>query len=220
VVLSVTNWAWRSEPERDVFSAAGRSTPARFALDSLAVDTVARGGRALYLIQTAIGRKSRLLRVGGFDERLRYGEDTRLLLRLALDGPFAVLSQTLLIRDEGDGVSNLSQQDDPVARRDRNRTAAEMLLEAYVRAADLPWSVQLRLRRLVAYHLGFDARLAAEDGDLRLARRRAVESLAYAWNGRTALRCVVGLAFPSLMSLRKPWNRRDSAASTPVKEAG
>jgi glycosyltransferase involved in cell wall biosynthesis len=211
VVLSVTNWAWRSEPERDAFGAAGLEVPSGCFVDPLPLATLARPGRALFLVQTAIARKSALARVGGFDERIRLGEDTRLLLRLAFEGPFAVLAAPLMLREEGEAGVNLSLKDDPADRRERSGEAAEMLLEAYVRASDAPPGVRRALRRLVAYQLGMQARAAALRGDRRLARRRAWESLAFDQRGRMALRCLAGLLEPSLLTFR---GRRPSASGT------
>jgi hypothetical protein len=80
--------------------------------------------------------------------------------------------------------------------------------------------VQRDLRRLVAYHIGFGARLAAEDGRLRLARRRALESLAYSWSGRTALRCAAGLVAPRLLRVRRPGGRGVPAPASRQVRAG
>jgi hypothetical protein len=127
---------------------------------------------------------------------------------MAFEGPFAVLSIPLLLREEGAEGVNLSLQDNHAARRERSRAAVEMLLEAYARASETPPEVQRDLRRLVAYHLGLEARLAAEDGNLGFARRRAWESLAFYLGGRTAIRCLAGLAVPRVMAIHRP--RRSS----------
>jgi hypothetical protein len=49
-------------------------------------------------LSTVTAKRSALLDVGGFDETLRYAEDVDLYIRLALEGPFALLAATTVER--------------------------------------------------------------------------------------------------------------------------
>lgn len=49
-------------------------------------------------------RRDALLEVGGFDERLLVGEDSELLMRLALRGPFGMLQRRTIVRRHSLGV--------------------------------------------------------------------------------------------------------------------
>jgi GT2 family glycosyltransferase len=204
VVISLTNWAWSDAPGQGAFESDGLRVPESPYLERVPLSLLVRPGRAVCLVQTGICRREALLRVGGFDGRLRFGEDTRMLLRMAFEGSFVLLPEVLLVRDEGRPGENLSLLDDPADQRERALAAVEILLEAYAAAGGAPVEVQRSLRQLVAYHLGLQARYAAEDGRWGLARRRAWESLAFGLSGRTALRCLAGLVYPRVMAVKKP----------------
>jgi Glycosyl transferase family 2 len=76
----------------------GRETPERSdALDYAEKLILGRPGVG-YLSSVAVRREA-IVAVGSFDERLRYGEDIDLFLRLAVLGPFALISADTLERD-------------------------------------------------------------------------------------------------------------------------
>jgi glycosyltransferase involved in cell wall biosynthesis len=64
-------------------------------------------------------RRSALQRTGGFDETLRYLEDYDLSLRLAFEGPWALIREPLVIYREGspDSLARRSVQDEVVMKQ-------------------------------------------------------------------------------------------------------
>jgi GT2 family glycosyltransferase len=61
--------------------------------------------RFVFFCQTAMIRREVIGRVGGFDETLKYHEDYELPLRLALEGPWAVIREPLTIWNQGSAES-------------------------------------------------------------------------------------------------------------------
>lgn len=208
VALSATNWRWADESDRDHFAAIGLDLPGDPHIEPHPLRIQARFEGSGMQVQTAMCWRAAALRVGGFDARMRIGEDTRFLFRMASEGALAVLSEPLLVRARDDADGNLTRRSDPAYQRESARAAVEILLEAYARAGEEPAEVRRIVRRLLAYHLSKQARHFAVDGALGLARRRAWESLAYAWAGRVGWRNLLTIIAPRAWGLFEKRHRR------------
>jgi glycosyltransferase involved in cell wall biosynthesis len=79
--------------------AFGDDAPGGAALVDSAEDLLLRRLQVGLLSSVAV-RRDALEAAGGFDEQLRYGEDAELFMRLALQGPFALISATTFVRGE------------------------------------------------------------------------------------------------------------------------
>ena len=61
------------------------------------------------LLQSSLIRRDACAEVGGFDEAYRIAEDTKFFWSLALLGPFAVWSEPLVVKLDGDGSEKLTR---------------------------------------------------------------------------------------------------------------
>jgi len=177
VVLAATDWRIDQPDAPTAFAKARLGDVARWGDPPLELLTRA-DGNALWL-PTWIVRRDALLHVGGFDERMRCVEDTRLMFRLAFEGQFALCDTVGTIRSaEQDGLQ-LTVGRDLAYRRQMVPATLEVLLETYARAAEQPAVVRRQLRSLIAYYLVAHAKLLAVEGQSCAARGRAWCSLGY-----------------------------------------
>lgn len=191
VVLCYTNWAYFNDPE------AGFAAQPRGVIDRpLQVLTSADSGGLL--IVTSLVRKSALKRVGGFDERLRIAEDTRAFFRLALEGKFARCSEVLALWDLHDGGDHLTCRQDESYRRDHADAVVEILSETYARIGEYPKDEQAMVRKLLGHFMSQQARQFALQSKDAQARRKAFESLAFQFGGRSAMRAFLTVLWPGL----------------------
>lgn len=193
VVLSASNWAYDSAATQ--------------AFDDLQLDSVTLRlddpltllsrfeGHRLWL-PTWIIRRSALMRVGSFDERMRVAEDNRLLFRLAFEGAFCLCNYVGTVRSSVADAQQLTLANDLAYRRRTTLLTLEFLYETYIRASDRSAKIQRRLRKLLGYFLRNHAEHLLLDGKSRLARRRAIEALAMTPRFKDALAALAVLVFP------------------------
>lgn len=196
VVLSATNWSYESSAflafdELNLDSGTHR-------LDDPLLLLSRFEGHRLWL-PTWIARRSALLRVGGFDERMRVAEDSRLLFRLAFEGAFCLSGHVGTIRSSSVDEQQLTLANDYFYRRSLTPLTLEFLYETYIRASDHSIELQRRLGKLLGYFLRNHAEHLLLDGKNRLARRRAVETLAAAPRFKDALAALAVLIFPPVV---------------------
>ncbi len=198
VVLSYTNWTdSKDKTGRDYFSSIGFVLRDEPAVVEIPLKVLARTGGCGIWTTTCVCRKSAVLRVGGFDERMRIAEDIRLWFRLAFEGKFAVTGRVLANRGWTDSAEQLTHEHDLAYFRESARARMEVFWETYARAVDSGPDIQRQLRRFVAQGLVDLAKQLALDANYPLARRKAFEALVFLPKGRTALKALVGLAVPS-----------------------
>lgn len=201
VVLSFTNW-WRGRDPSgpDYFSQVGLSFGSESSVIDCPLKLMARRGETGVLTSVVLCQKSAIQRVGGFDERMKSYEDTRMWLRLSFEGKFAVTTKPLgvwVIDDQKDHVTRL----DYSYHRESVRKNFEVFVEAYSRAGDFPADVQEALRDCLAYSLANQSKFYALDRHFGMARRRAIECLAFFPRGENLLKALIGLFFPQVFRI-------------------
>lgn len=194
VVLSATNWSYESSAFL-AFDELGLDDSGTLRLDEPLLHLSRFEGHRLWL-PTWIARRSALMRVGGFDERMRVAEDSRLLFRLAFEGAFCLSSHVGTIRSSSVDEQQLTMANDFSYRRNLTPLTLEFLYETYIRASDRPSELQRRIRKLLGYFLRNHAEHLLLQGRNRLARRRAIETLASAPRFKDALAALAVLFFP------------------------
>jgi glycosyltransferase involved in cell wall biosynthesis len=213
VVLSFTNWWYGKDSSgRDYFSQIGLSFGSDPTILDCPVRALVRKGGSGVNTSVSLCRKSIIRRVGGFDERMRIYEDTRMWLRLSFEGKFAVTSEPLAVWVMGAPGGHLTQPENPSYQRDAARHSFEVFMEAYARAGDCPADVQRALRHLIAYSLVSQSKCYAIDRNYQMARRKALESFVFFPKGESLLKALAGLFFPQafLMLARGSRDREES----------
>jgi len=181
VVLAATDWRIDQPDAPTAFAKARLGDVTKWGDPPLELLT-RRDGNALWL-PTWIVRRDAVLHVGGFDERMRCVEDTRLMFRLAFEGTFALSDVVGTIRSADQDHVQLTVSQDLAYRRQMVPGTLEVLLETYARAARQPAHVRKQLRSLIAYYLVAHAKLLAVEGQSCAARGRAWCSLGYGLRG-------------------------------------
>lgn len=177
LVLAATDWRVDQPDALTAFTKAGLGEVTRWGDPPL--DLLTRpNGNALWL-PTWIVRREAFLHVGGFDERMRCIEDTRLMFRLGFEGTFALTDYVGTIRSADQDDVQLTVGQDLAYRKQMVPGTLEVMLETYARAADQPAPIRAQLRSLIAYYLVAQAKLLAVDGRSAAARGRAWCSLGY-----------------------------------------
>lgn len=196
VVLSATNWSYASTATR--------------AFDDLKIDSESLRleepltllsrfeGHRLWL-PTWIVRKSAFMRVGGFDERMRIAEDSRLLFRLAFEGAFCLATFVGTIRSSKIDAQQLTIATDSLYRQTLTPLTLEFLYETYIRASERSLEIQSRLRKLLGYFLRTHSEHLLLRGKTSLARRRAIEVLAMTPRFKDAIAALLVLFIPPVV---------------------
>jgi hypothetical protein len=139
-------------------------------------------------------------------------EDTRMWVRLSLEGKFAVTSEPLAVWVATDEESRLTRPGSYSYQREAVRRSFEVFVEAYARAGDFPADVQKAIRDLMTYSLANQSKFYGLDRHYGMARRRAIECLAFFPKGESLRKALVGLLFPWAfhMLARVPRDREES----------
>jgi glycosyltransferase involved in cell wall biosynthesis len=208
VVLSFTNW-WHGKDSsgRDYFSQIGLSFGSDPAIIDCPLGIMARRRGSGVLTSVTLCRKSAIRRLGGFDEYLKIYEDTRMWLRLAMEGKFAVSSEPLAVWVTTAPSGRLTQPENPHYQREAARLGFEMFMDVYARADDCPADVRSAMRDTLTAFLVRQSRYFAVDRNYRMARRKAFKSLALVPTGDIAVKALVGLLFPQAFRLLAKWRR-------------
>jgi len=214
VVLSFTNW-WKGKDSsgQDYFSQAGLNFgPGPVILDCPLRIMARRQGTGV-LTSVTLCRKRAIQRVGGFDERMKIYEDTRMWLRLSFEGKFAVTSEPLAVWVTTDQKSRITKPANCYSyQRESVRKSFEVFVEAYSRAGDFTADVQKALRDCLTYSLANQSKFYALDNHYGMARRRAFECLAFFPKGENLIKALIGLFFPRIFNMfaRGPENSEES----------
>jgi glycosyltransferase involved in cell wall biosynthesis len=206
-VLVATNWAYETNRHSAAFDDLQLDGQHRVLTDPL-LHLCRDPGHRLWLPTWAV-RRAALLRVNGFDARMRIGEDNRLLFQLAYLGTFVLIPEVLTIRISRFDDAQLTRLDDSKYHSAVSPLMVEILAENYFRAGQSSSAAASALRGKLAKAMRVEAVVAARDRSYGLARRRAIESIAFAPSighiGRT-----IGVAIaPRLVGL---WSRRKYSA--------
>ncbi len=202
VVLSFTNW-WlgKNHSGQDYFSQTGlhfQNEPEVIDCPLLLMGRVQGTG-----LQTSqiIVRKAAIQKAGMFDERLKIYEDTRMWLRLAFEGKFAVTSKPLGVWVTVGPEKRITQPFNDSYERGAAKAGFEVFIEAYARAGEYSLDVQRALKERLTRYLMNQSKYYALEGNYRMARRRALECFAFLPKGRVAAKALIGLTLPQAF----PW---------------
>jgi len=207
VVLSFTNCVFSDDLDRDFFSIVGLYSGRSSAILSDPLSVVTRSEGTGIMTPSIICRKSALRRIGGFDERMRIFEDTRVKFRLALEGKFAVTTEPLLIFNRSCSIERLSTPGYSFFRESA-KLKVEILSEFYARIVDSPSNIQKKTRGHVADSLSRLSESLALDGRYGMARRKALETFFWMPGWKSSVRAMIGLFFPSMFHLVSKYRKQ------------
>ena len=215
VVLSFTNWWYGKDSSgQDYFSKVGLSFESEPSVIDCPLRIMVRRRGTGVNSSVALCRKSAVRRVGGFDQRMKIYEDTRMWVRLSLEGKFAVTSEPLAVWVDVDTnqESRLTRPGNYLYQREAAKRKFEAFVETYARAGDFPADVQKAIRDLMTYSLANQSKFYGLDRHYGMARRRAIECLAFFPKGESLRKALVGLLFPWAfhMLARVPRDREES----------
>jgi len=213
VVLSFTNWWYGKDSSgQDYFSKIGLSFEREPFVIDCPLGIMARRQGTGVNSSVALCRKSAVWRAGGFDERMKIYEDTRMWLRLSLDGKFAVTSEPLAVWFTTEPEHRLTRSGSFAYQFEASKRSFEVFVEAYARAGDFPADVQRAIRSRVADSLASQSKCYALSRNYRMARTRALESFAFFPQKRNLLIALAGFLFPQafLMLARRARDRKES----------
>ncbi|MBX3464651.1 MAG: glycosyltransferase family 2 protein [Planctomycetes bacterium] len=214
VSVCFTNRTWQSRLHEDRFREAGFVCEGARQIVTDPASVMTLPGGSVLIASCCIYRRSALLRVGGYDERLRVYEDLRLDLRLALDGGhFAAIAEVLAVLDDSPSFEHLSTVDWPFFCRSTD-AGVEIYAEALAHAYRQAPLVRRRLREALGYYLLRQAERLALEGDRRGARARAWLCMCL-WPSRVhGTQGLLGVLAPGWLARRSPWRGR---CSEPVR---
>ena len=167
-------------------------------------------------LPTMVVGKEILEAVGGFEDKWRIGEDTRLIFKVLQKTAAAFLDseEAIINRTEqraglyGAGIASVRQRMD---------VQIALLADVYFSSNGLCSRVARELRYKLGYALSGRAMVACVDGDYPAARRFARESLRFSPDLRTRTRALATWASPKLVHrLCRRKTERNSPPNSPV----
>jgi glycosyltransferase involved in cell wall biosynthesis len=206
VVLSYCNSKDELFPDgNDCFSDIGLNLPQESMIIDTPLEMIIEKICIGILTPTCICRKDAVFRAGGFDERLRVGEDTLLWVRMAQEGAFSNSSKVLVLRGQTNQNDQLTNRDDFEYKKKANLSRLLIFQELYLRSLSAPAHIQKSLRKILSNNIVEQSHYLAIDGDFKNARRKAFESLLYLPRGRTLMKAILGIIYPHLFCKIKRW---------------
>lgn len=212
VTVCFANRTWTSRPDTDRFAEVGLTAASPFTFVDDALALLARPQGSPLIASCCVYRRAELVRLGGYDPRLRVFEDLELDFRLALaGGRFAAVPEVLAVLDDSPAFAHLSTPDWTFFCRAAD---AGVAIYRYVLAEvrDCAPAVRRDLARTLAHHLLRQAECLALAGDRRGARRRGVESLRLRPGLRLGARALANVLSPRWVAARSAWRRQAMAS--------
>lgn len=165
-------------------------------------ELILQPARVLY-VQSMLIRRELLNRVGGFDERLRVGEDTKLVYELAFETPFAYVDEPLVLLDRSPARNGLVG-DCAGAQVELLDSHIRTISQAYFRYLDHNPAVTDRLRYMLGHFLSLRAVMLCADRRYGAARRAAWDALHFGGAFRSYRRSLAALLLPRVLG---KWRR-------------
>jgi glycosyltransferase involved in cell wall biosynthesis len=172
-----------AEPNREVFDEP--------------LELVLQPARVLY-VQSMLVKRELLHRVGGFDERLRVGEDTKLVYDLTFETSFAYLDQPLVSVERSPSREGLVA-DRPGARAEFLDSHIRTISQAYSRYVGGNPAIKSRLRYMLGHFLSVQAVMLCCGGRSVAARRVAWDALRFGGAFHIYRRSLAALLVPNLL---------------------
>lgn len=152
---------------------------------------------SLYNVLSAVVIESRLLaRVGCFDERISYGEDIRLFVRLTFETPFVYVHQLLVLFDRRPGREGLTTDQSFGVTEAGCYTDAITRSEAYFLCKGKSKQVVKELRRQLGHYISRMAVLCCLTKNRFDAKRFALDGIYFGSGLRIYARCFAVLVCP------------------------
>jgi hypothetical protein len=215
VVLCYSNAADMQRPTKDdLFSMIGLDIDPEQSILNNPLEWIIKGSIGI-LTPACICAKAAVFKAGGFDERLRVGEDTMLWTRLAYEGAFALTSKVLVLRGRSDQGDQLTQRGQDDYEREIIFSRLLIFQEAYIRSVSQPPHVQDGLRRMLANMLVAQMQRMAMDGQYPLARQKAFEAMAYLPIGKSIVKVFMGMVSPELLGFLFKMKQKRQAGLQP-----
>ena len=149
------------------------------------------------VLSTLVVDRNLLLKVGCFDERIKYHEDVRLCLRLAFETSFAYIDEPLAVFDRSPGLQRVSvDYNDGFASCCGD---AITRAEAYFQSVGKSGRIVKELRHQLGHYVSRMALCACDENHKYSARRFALDGLYFGGSWRTYRRCIAVLLFPWLV---------------------
>ena len=152
---------------------------------------------SLHNVLSAVVIESRLLaRVGCFDERISYGEDIRLFVRLTFETPFVYVHQLLVLFDRRLERERLTTDESFEAAEARCYTNAITRSEAYLLCKGKSKQVVKELRRQLGHYISHLAVLCCLTKNRFDAKRFALDGIYFGSGLRIYAKCFAVLVCP------------------------
>lgn len=166
-------------------------------------DLILQDSLVLY-VQSLLIERSLIQKLGGYDERLKLAEDTRLIYNLAFETPFAYIYTPLTHIDRSDQRKSLTDPN-PNVRRTMCQAHIEIISQAYFRCCNKRKLITKKLRYMLGHFLSVRALINCVDKNYSDARRSALDALHFGCKFRTYRRSIAVLLFPWLIG----WMRKN-----------
>jgi len=150
-----------------------------------------------HTLPTMLVAKNLLEEVGLFNEKLRIGDDTRLIFDLALRTPFVFIPSVLAEINSSENRNGLVNNS-ITAMRERSQIQISILSEAYFHERKKSKAAYTSIRRRLAHALFTRAKIACIDKEYDYARRLASDSMHFANDSAAYLRSLVIWLCPQL----------------------
>jgi glycosyltransferase involved in cell wall biosynthesis len=160
-------------------------------------ELILQPSRVLY-VQSMLIQRELLNRVGGFDERLRVGEDTKLVYELAFETPFAYVDEPLVFVERSPARKGLVG-DWSGARAEFLDSHIRTISQAYFRYLDHNPAVTRRLRRILGHFLSVRAVMLCTRKHYGAARHAAWDALRFGGAFQSYRRAVAALLLPQVL---------------------
>lgn len=160
-------------------------------------ELILQPSRVLY-IQSMLIRRELLNRIGGFDERLRVGEDTKLVYELAFETPFAYVDEPLVFLERSPARNGLVG-DWAGAQAAFLDSHIRTISQAYFRYPGRNPAVTDRLRHILGHFLSLRAVMLCASKNYGAARHAAWDALHFGGAFRSYRRSLAALLLPHVL---------------------
>ena len=157
-------------------------------------DLILQDSFCLY-IQSLLIERNLLQKLGGYDERLKVAEDTRLIYNLAFETPFAYIHTPLVHINRSNQRKGLTELN-PNVRRTMCQAHIEIISQAYYRCHNKHKWITKKLRHMLGHFLSIMGLINCINKNYTDARRCSFDALCFGGHFRTYRRSIAVLFLP------------------------